>query len=151
MIEYEYRRGYVFKGKIFCPHVGCRVEYSEGFIAKNIPSHTFKALKEFRKNLEEQRYISGGIVERIVHEVEESLNLKCPACLQVFIDFSGCTQLTCCRCHHQFCAVCQRPYVRSRVIHEEYCSNSTRDYKRRHIIYSSMQGNSKSITICRRY
>eukprot|EP00475_Leptophrys_vorax_P007529 TRINITY_DN14772_c0_g2_i1.p1 TRINITY_DN14772_c0_g2~~TRINITY_DN14772_c0_g2_i1.p1 ORF type:complete len:126 (+),score=23.92 TRINITY_DN14772_c0_g2_i1:467-844(+) len=38
--------------------------------------------------------------------VEKILNLSCPRCGQVFVDFSGCCALTCSRCQCGFCAWC---------------------------------------------
>jgi hypothetical protein len=38
--------------------------------------------------------------------VESVLNLTCPRCKQVFLDFNGCFALTCSRCSCGFCAWC---------------------------------------------
>jgi hypothetical protein len=38
--------------------------------------------------------------------VESVLNLSCPRCKQVFLDFNGCFALTCSRCSCGFCAWC---------------------------------------------
>jgi len=45
--------------------------------------------------------------------VEDVLNIRCPRCRTVFMDFTGCFNLTCSRseCGAQFCAHCLRDYA----------------------------------------
>ena len=38
--------------------------------------------------------------------IEEILNLRCPSCRTVFIDYTGCDALTCSSCGIAFCALC---------------------------------------------
>eukprot|EP00668_Euglena_longa_P034724 GGOE01044581.1.p1 GENE.GGOE01044581.1~~GGOE01044581.1.p1 ORF type:complete len:834 (+),score=202.73 GGOE01044581.1:363-2504(+) len=40
------------------------------------------------------------------HIAENVLNLRCPRCHQVFVDFNGCCALSCSRCPCGFCAWC---------------------------------------------
>eukprot|EP00475_Leptophrys_vorax_P012647 TRINITY_DN19042_c0_g1_i1.p1 TRINITY_DN19042_c0_g1~~TRINITY_DN19042_c0_g1_i1.p1 ORF type:complete len:472 (-),score=103.01 TRINITY_DN19042_c0_g1_i1:31-1338(-) len=58
-----------------------------------------KRLMEMDTDQREAEYIRRDIVENI-------LNLRCPRCTQVFLDFNGCFALTCGRCRCGFCAWC---------------------------------------------
>lgn len=44
----------------------------------------------------------------LYHKLAESLNMKCPRCSSVFVDYEGCNALTCWKtdCRAAFCAIC---------------------------------------------
>ena len=48
---------------------------------------------------------------------EEALNLRCPHCDSVFVDFDACASLQC-SCGGHFCAFCLRPSASARESHE---------------------------------
>ena len=58
------------------------------------------------KNLIEMDQDERKVLQARMYIVEEILNLKCPRCHAVFIDFSGCFALKCASCPCSFCAWC---------------------------------------------
>eukprot|EP00475_Leptophrys_vorax_P032272 TRINITY_DN4964_c0_g1_i5.p1 TRINITY_DN4964_c0_g1~~TRINITY_DN4964_c0_g1_i5.p1 ORF type:complete len:333 (+),score=72.19 TRINITY_DN4964_c0_g1_i5:831-1829(+) len=117
------------KGILKCPVPECAREYSEATILLWAPDRFDKYLQT-RQVLQEMK-----IIQRVNEEAEERLkkeldrlmkmdslereaecikreivdkimNLCCPRCGQVFIDFDGCCALTCSRCSCGFCAWC---------------------------------------------
>jgi hypothetical protein len=59
-------------------------------------------LKKIIEMDEEER----KVLQARMHIVEDIINLKCPRCHAVFIDFAGCFALRCNRCPCAFCAWC---------------------------------------------
>jgi serine/threonine protein kinase len=130
----DYYNWTITKGEIPCPysaplpswpprpHQRCQNRYSaEAIISSlNLPKYLldkYKTVQDIReaehaeclKIQEEKQNLSStfeGIVELFVHEIEEILNLACPRCGQAFIDYSGCSHLTCSRCSCPFCSMC---------------------------------------------
>ena len=54
-----------------------------------------------------------------ITQVEELLSLKCPnqRCRRAFVDFNGCTALSCNACNTHFCAWCLRGCESSQACH----------------------------------
>lgn len=152
------------EGKVMCPSVSsisirCTNFYDEKMILKQVSGATVRLFKDFQKKckaehmemkglFEEKKKISTtfeGKVEDAVHQVEEMLNLKCPRCHKAFIDFSGCTHLTCSLCKCKFCAICLGVYVNNEYQHAECCSskaNFTTEQKKRASLNIEQQLNS---------
>mmetsp|Transcript_46753 Transcript_46753/g.92313 ORF Transcript_46753/g.92313 Transcript_46753/m.92313 type:complete len:408 (-) Transcript_46753:124-1347(-) len=77
--------------------------------------------KEYREKL--QRALREDGAQRKVREIgEDILNLKCPRCSQVFLDYEGCAALKCSRCHCAFCAYCLRDCGRDAHGHVPDCT-----------------------------
>jgi hypothetical protein len=61
------------------------------------------------------------------------LNLKCPHCSAVFLDFTGCCAVTCETCKGEFCGLCQKAEANNSVCHAHVlvCNlnpNNPKDY-----------------------
>ena len=53
--------------------------------------------------------------------INEILNLTCPSCKAVFIDFDDCFALTCSRCSTGFCVWCLKDYFGDAHAHVAHC------------------------------
>eukprot|EP00475_Leptophrys_vorax_P015149 TRINITY_DN214_c1_g1_i7.p1 TRINITY_DN214_c1_g1~~TRINITY_DN214_c1_g1_i7.p1 ORF type:complete len:439 (-),score=89.62 TRINITY_DN214_c1_g1_i7:86-1402(-) len=117
------------QGTLTCPVPSCARVYSEAAILLNAHDQ-FGAYLRKRDELKETKIaqrLNQEAEERLKREldrlmkmdaeereaecvkreiVEKILNLSCPRCGQVFVDFSGCCALTCSRCQCGFCAWC---------------------------------------------
>jgi hypothetical protein len=127
------------EGKVGCPFVSnsrCNHFYEEQVILKFLSRPAAEMFLKFqekckaehlemKEKITEKQKISTTFeekVENVVHQVEEMLNLKCPRCHKAFIDFSGCTHLTCSLCRCQFCAICLGVYFNNDYQHTNNCS-----------------------------
>ena len=127
------------EGKVSCPFVSssrCNHFYEEEVILKFLSRPTAEIFLKFqekckaehlemKEKITEKQNISTTFEEKVqdvVHQVEEMLNLKCPRCHKAFIDFSGCTHLTCSLCNCQFCAICLGVYFNNDYQHTNNCS-----------------------------
>jgi len=123
------------QGHICCPlapHECEAASFSEAALARALSPETFMAYMASRQQLTEQRLakesearmqelLQAEIVrlralderERAVLQLTEAiakrLNLCCPHCGAVFLDFQGCCALFCSRCPGFFCAWCLHP------------------------------------------
>ena len=112
-----------WQGRIQCPGFKCE---STGFQLIDLFDHLsghgnqilvelvgkvkeYLAIKQndqvWQRKLELER--KKGDLERHRRFIQEDiLNLRCPRCNQVFVDFNGCFALTCSRCKAGFCGWC---------------------------------------------
>jgi hypothetical protein len=124
-------------GNVFCPYQkhGCTetAAYGDAVVARHVTAATFATYTAGKKKLLEIQLVREiGEAERArfeaelhrirnmdeeqrqVHQhgiaLEDAVNLKCPRCAAVFLDFGGCCALTCSRagCGAAFCAWCQQ-------------------------------------------
>jgi serine/threonine protein kinase len=126
------------QGRIKCPK--CTNYYSASTIATTVGSLAFAAYQRVQTQLEAAR-VTSELEAKFRRELEQALkmeekarrvhlgrlvivndilNLCCPRCKAVFVDFSGCFALTCSQCNCGFCAWCltdcgdnAHPHVRS--------------------------------------
>uniref|UniRef100_A0A7S1MF13 Protein kinase domain-containing protein n=1 Tax=Alexandrium catenella TaxID=2925 RepID=A0A7S1MF13_ALECA len=119
------------EGRVCCPGRPCdAAAYPDVDLAKRVNPEVFQRYTESRLDLLEQRRaaeLEGEMQVRLGNELrrlqaldeqqrrvravrnhicEDMLNLKCPRCGQVFLDFVGCFALQCSRCPCGFCAWC---------------------------------------------
>ena len=120
---------FVQRGGVCCAHPGCRAPpFSDGTLAKALPSAIFTAYAKAKERVAEQRInaeLERGFEERLQtiyaraggvapresikqHICERILTLSCPRCRQAFVDFDGCWALYCSRpgCGGGFCGIC---------------------------------------------
>jgi hypothetical protein len=72
-----------------------------------------------------------GLADRVdvrthLHRIESLLNLRCPRCASVFLDFSGCAAVTCSNsaCNAAFCAICLKDCGGDAHGHVKECSQN---------------------------
>ena len=112
-------------GGVKCPPP-CAAIFSHGGIARRVPDAIFALYLDAKEKIAEQKInaecdarleaervrIAVLTAEEIrpqqirKHIVDRILTLACPRCGQAFVDFDGCTALTCSRCNAGFCAWC---------------------------------------------
>ena len=136
-------------GCIFC--VSCpkdnNIPFTDADIAQHVPEKTFAVYSDGKKKLvenqiakemelemkkrleaelkrleamtEEQRKI-----DKARRDIEGMLNLKCPRCKAVFLDFDGCMSITCGQigCGIAFCRWCQKDCDRDAHAHAGECT-----------------------------
>ena len=109
-----------------CPHPECGKEYSDKQIVRHMQDDNMLVFMAFKQELSEHRAVQEYEQQRREKEerlrrmsrvereaencrqyiTESILNLCCPRCGAVFVDFSGCFALTCSQCSCAFCAWC---------------------------------------------
>jgi serine/threonine protein kinase len=116
-------------GKINCIMPRCKRSFSDVSLFRNLPQNVFEsyinvkgrwaelnvasivemeALKSIHNELDRLYSLDPKERELFIlrKEITELVNLKCPSCGQVFVDFTGCFALTCSRCDARFCGWC---------------------------------------------
>eukprot|EP01052_Picozoa_sp_SAG31_P039169 SAG31_NODE_5377_length_2576_cov_1.652806_1_plen_299_part_00 len=153
-------------GNVLCPEckqVGPRrrdTAYNDAEVAQHVSADTFRLYNEGKKKLvetqlakemeeemnrrlemelrrREQQTEEQRKIDTARRDIEDLLNLKCPRCGTVFVDFSGCMALTCRKagCNAAFCAWCQKdcgtnahPHVLSCTAPQEAGEQAPNDY-----------------------
>jgi hypothetical protein len=124
------------EGRVFCPNrqYGCEETppFSDAEVARHCSDAVFVSYTNAKKKLVETRLAQEigaqerarmdaelqrlqkmteeeREVEKERRHIEDMLNLKCPRCKMVFVDFTNCAALTCAKagCGCGFCAWCQ--------------------------------------------
>jgi len=94
-----------------------------------------KLCKEFDLRLEEalkaerERSLIELTVRMHHDEIIDLLNMRCPSCQKVFVDWDGCTALSCVHCSSWFCAYCFHLDENSHDSHQhvQNCQNNPTD------------------------
>ena len=141
-------------GKVRCAAPGCGGDgggvYSDQLLAARLEPENWDALEAARHKLVEQRCIATAATaakaeaERLAvlsaeeraflaakdHAENAILCLACPACGQVFEDFSGCAALSCSRagCGRAFCGFCLADCGKDAHAHVRGCKLGTGDW-----------------------
>jgi hypothetical protein len=125
--------------RLKCPEPTCLRYYSDVDIARYAPNQIkeyvaaklrTEELKMSNKMKEElERLLKMNAEQReaqltIKQIVDGILNLNCPRCGQVFVDFEGCFALTCSRCGCGFCAWCFKDCGKDAHRHVASCSSN---------------------------
>ena len=108
--------------EIRCPV--CEVPYRLSYLAAYLSPAGFDHMLQLERRRAEHQVLSN-----LQHQASESettrayqqlmglLNLKCPECEQVFVDFDGCFALVCSRCQAGFCGWCLQACSRNAAQH----------------------------------
>ena len=111
------------KGMVPCPGENCKVKWglSDMLQWKSIKTPDFfvliaRRLQEYIAAIDPQNPASNKATttnetdDRLKSMrtiiIEQILNIKCPKCLAVFVDYDGCDALTCSCCGADFCSLC---------------------------------------------
>jgi len=134
-------------GRLCCPNTTCRKGYDIFRNAVHAPEEITQALRAFetsnivRKEVAEARDEAEKFFNEELERVkamtekeqelyhlkreicENILNVHCPRCRTVFVDFDGCFALTCgnANCRAGFCAWCQKDCERDAHAHVPHC------------------------------
>lgn len=144
-------------GELRCP--GCQKPFDNQHLAKRVPKVAFEAhvgaIVEARV-IKESEALSRKFDERLAEKVAEladqyaenpdqrvklvaqqkanearnnALDLRCPHCRMVYIDFTGCVALQCEGCRGHFCGFCHKACKDSRGAHDHVreCPFNTTD------------------------
>eukprot|EP00668_Euglena_longa_P035324 GGOE01045377.1.p1 GENE.GGOE01045377.1~~GGOE01045377.1.p1 ORF type:complete len:469 (+),score=134.59 GGOE01045377.1:195-1409(+) len=121
------------EGRLRCPQCpGRATPYPDQQLAQHLPTDLFGAYLALRQRLTEQQLaeqfdqqLQAALEAERAHlrwldnkqqqvrqarqyVTESILNLHCPRCQQVFVDYDGCCALSCTRCPCHFCGWCGR-------------------------------------------
>lgn len=113
---------YSLSGRVKCPSAQCNEQYDARVLALHLPRELFETFMKMMKTAIEsdmerdfEKRIDRAVAEATVtksiaahrnHIVEKLLTLRCPRCMQAFVDFDACFALTCARCKCAFCGWC---------------------------------------------
>ena len=115
--------GKVASPAAFAAYMKCRTEIMEAQLAKEADAalkiRVAHELEVLRQMSEEEREVR----ECRAHVTEHILNLRCPRCQQVFLDFTGCFALTC-TCGCGFCGWCLQDCGNNAHGHVRACPRS---------------------------
>eukprot|EP00667_Euglena_gracilis_P000598 EG_transcript_598 len=93
-------------GDVSGAYVGLRLRLTEQQLAEQFDRDLRSAVEAERRLLLEMDERRQRVRQARQHVVERILNLHCPRCGQVFVDFKDCCALRCSRCPCHFCAWC---------------------------------------------
>eukprot|EP00667_Euglena_gracilis_P000108 EG_transcript_108 len=106
---------------IFGQYLGLRLKLTEQQLAAQYDRELRAAVEAERRLLVEMDERQRRVREARQHITESILNLRCPRCHQVFVDFTGCCALACSRCPCMFCAWCGQDCGRDAHGHVAKC------------------------------
>ena len=135
------------RGGVCCPGEGCLKPYTDRAVAQHVSDDAaYDGYRQAQDRLTEMRVVQEAEVERVRKaeaekarraalsaaqrevddarlELEPLLYLACPRCSQVFVDWSGCTSLSCCGvgCACVFCAWCLKDCGKDAHSHVAVC------------------------------
>jgi hypothetical protein len=140
-------------GRLCCPDPACKKGYDIIRNAVHAPEAIMQALRDFEMQNLVQREVAVALEEEAIRwkeelervklmserdqelyhlkrEIcEEILNVRCPRCKIVFVDFDGCFALTCGNntCRAGFCAWCQQDCGSDAHGHVPHCPEGNRN------------------------
>ena len=99
------------KAALKCPDPRCSYEYSMKQVVNHGGEHIAALWKSVLMKLGELdvHLSQKGAVKRhenLLRDVDEALNLQCPSCSAVFLDYDGCDAVKCHACPAYFCGLC---------------------------------------------
>eukprot|EP00667_Euglena_gracilis_P000262 EG_transcript_262 len=110
--------------EIFEPYVVLRLRLTEQQLAEHFDAALKAAVEAEREQLLRMDERQRRVRQARNHVVEEILNLRCPRCGQVFVDFVNCCALTCSRCPCAFCAWCGQDCGVDAHAHVVHCAEN---------------------------
>eukprot|EP00668_Euglena_longa_P038156 GGOE01049141.1.p2 GENE.GGOE01049141.1~~GGOE01049141.1.p2 ORF type:complete len:278 (+),score=67.21 GGOE01049141.1:54-887(+) len=108
--------------ELFSNYLRLRLKLTEQQLAEQFDQQLRAAVEAERQRLLQMDEQQRKVREARQHVTEKLLNLHCPRCSQVFVDFSGCCALTCSRCPCAFCAWCGKDCGADAHSHVAHCN-----------------------------
>jgi hypothetical protein len=109
-----------------CPVPECHYVYSHKQLVLNGGEATATKLIDTARRVGELEGVRSLAYKRISSlrcRIEEALNLKCPSCKVVFVDYDACDAVKCAFCPDFFCGLCLTAFKSSSEAHQHaaYC------------------------------
>eukprot|EP00045_Choanoeca_perplexa_P016982 m.237026 g.237026 ORF g.237026 m.237026 type:complete len:359 (+) comp17416_c0_seq12:6919-7995(+) len=113
--------------QIRCPT--CRAPFKLSYLAPYLSSTGFDHMLQLERRRAERQVLADfrrqateTNATKAYQQLISILNLKCPSCEQVFIDFDGCFALVCSRCRINFCGWCLQQCSSNSAQHHSHIS-----------------------------
>ena len=118
---------YERKGKIICPYPDCKIVYTALQIVRCGEHIAAQWLKVFHRigeleGVNSIRHAYAGVFQDLRNRVHDALNLSCPKCQAVFIDYDGFDAVKCNVCAQFFCGLCLQACLDSSDAHKHASS-----------------------------
>ncbi|KAJ3323819.1 hypothetical protein HDV06_001189 [Boothiomyces sp. JEL0866] len=97
----------VTKGKLKCPKTNANVIFLQSKLQ----------IVDTLKQMEGVNSAPAFQVDSLRTRLEEALNLTCPWCQPVFLDYDGCDAVLCSKCRKYFCGLCMNACANSSQAH----------------------------------
>ncbi|KAJ3309385.1 hypothetical protein HDV04_006172, partial [Boothiomyces sp. JEL0838] len=94
------------KGKIKCPKPDCNSYYSSKQITDGGMIDKYIQIVYKLGEMEGVNSAPTLQIDSLRTRLEEALNLTCPWCRAVFVDYDGCDAVICSKCNKYFCGLC---------------------------------------------